>query len=325
LQYHKVDYLGVAYADEGVELRKSGITLPIMVLNPEESTFDVLIEYGLEPDIYSLEIMQQFDRFLKKEGIQNFPVHIEIETGMNRLGFDTDEIEVIAAYLKSTPSFIVQSVFSHLAAGEDPAEDQFTLLQWQRFVAASDQLEKKIGYQLLKHIANSAAIIRHPALRMDMVRLGIGMYGVDSAAGDLTAGQADQPDLQPVATLKSTIAQIKYLQSGESVSYNRKGIVQRDSVIATVRLGYADGFSRRLGNGAGSMLVRGQLAPVIGTVCMDMTMIDVTDIPGVREGDDVIIFGKELPIEQLAAWAGTIPYEIMTGISQRVKRVYFEE
>jgi Alr-MurF fusion protein len=171
---------------------------------------------------------------------------------------------------------------------------------------------------LLKHIANSAAIIRHPGLRMDMVRLGIGMYGVDSAA-------SDQLDLQPVATLKSTIAQIKYLQSGESVSYNRKGIVQRDSVIATVRLGYADGFSRRLGNGAGKMLVRGQLAAVIGTVCMDMTMIDVTDIAGVREGDDVIVFGKELTIEQLAAWAGTIPYEIMTGISQRVKRVYFEE
>jgi alanine racemase len=262
--------------------------------------------------------MQQFDLFLKKEGIQNFPVHIEIETGMNRLGFETDEIEVIAAYLKSTPSFLVQSVFSHLAAGEDPIEDQFTLLQGQRFATAAEELQKKIGYPLVKHIANSAAIIRHPALRMEMVRLGIGMYGVDSAG-------TNQLDLQPVATLKSTIAQIKYLQSGESVSYNRKGVVKRDSVIATVRLGYADGFSRRLGNGAGKMLVRGQLAPVIGTVCMDMTMIDVTDIAGAREGDEVIIFGKELSIEQLAAWAGTIPYEIMTGISQRVKRVYFEE
>jgi alanine racemase len=332
LQYHKVDYLGVAYADEGVELRKSGITLPIMVLNPEESTFDVLIEYGLEPDIYSLEIMQLFDRFLKKEGIQNFPVHIEIETGMNRLGFDTDEIEIIAAYLKSTSSFLIQSVFSHLAAGEDPEEDQFTILQGQRFVTAAEQLQKRIGYPLIKHIANSAAIIRHPALHMDMVRLGIGMYGVDSADRDLSGGQmrmsggqVDKLDLQPVATLKSTIAQIKYLRSGETVSYNRNGVVRRDSVIATVRIGYADGFSRRLGNGAGRMLVRGQLAPVTGTVCMDMTMVDVTDIPGVKEGDDVIIFGKDLPIEQLASWAGTIPYEIMTGISQRVKRVYFEE
>lgn len=325
LQYHKVDYLGVAYADEGVELRKSGITLPIMVLNPEESTFDVLIEYRLEPDIYSLEIMQLFDRFLKKEGIQNFPVHIEIETGMNRLGFDTDEIEIIAAYLKSTSSFLIQSVFSHLAAGEDPKEDQFTLLQGQRFTTAAEQLQKRIGYPLIKHIANSAAIIRHPALRMDMVRLGIGMYGVDSAVSVKPASPAGRVNLQPVATLKSTIAQIKYLRSGESVSYNRKGVVKRDSVIATVRIGYADGFSRRLGNGAGRMLVRGQLAPVIGTVCMDMTMVDVTDIPGVKEGDDVIIFGKDLPIEQLASWAGTIPYEIMTGISQRVKRVYFEE
>lgn len=318
LQYHKVDYLGVAYADEGVELRKSGITLPIMVLNAEESTFDALLEYGLEPDIYSIEILEQFDRFLKKEGIQNYPVHIEIETGMNRLGFEPEEMEILAAYLKSTPSFTIQSVFSHLAAGEDPKEDEFTGLQGQRFVTASEQLEKKLGHSLIKHIANSAAIIRHPALRMDMVRLGIGMYGVDSAS-------SHKLDLQPVATLKSTIAQIKYLKAGESVSYNRKGIVNRDSVIATVRLGYADGFSRKLGNGAGKMMVRGQLAPVIGTVCMDMTMIDVTDIAGTREGDDVTIFGKELPIEQLADWAGTIPYEIMTGISQRVKRVYFEE
>jgi alanine racemase len=179
-------------------------------------------------------------------------------------------------------------------------------------------LQKNLGYPFLKHIANSAAIIRHPSLQLDMVRLGIGMYGVDSAS-------SHQLDLQPVATLKSTIAQLKYLEKGESVSYNRKGIVKRDSVIATVRIGYADGFSRRLGNDTGKMLIKGKLAPVIGTVCMDMTMIDVTDIPGVKEGDDVIIFGEELPIQQLADWAGTIPYEIMTGISQRVKRVYFEE
>jgi alanine racemase len=318
LQYHKVDYLGVAYADEGVELRKSGITLPIMVLNAEESTFDALLEYGLEPDIYSMEILEQFDRFLKKEGIQNYPVHIEIETGMNRLGFEPEEMEILAAYLRSTPSFLVQSVFSHLAAGEDPKDDEFTGLQGQRFVTASEQLQRKLGYSFIRHIANSAAIIRHPSLRMDMVRLGIGMYGVDSAV-------SHKLDLQPVATLKSTIAQIKYLKPGESVSYNRKGIVNRDSIIATVRLGYADGFSRKLGNGAGRMLVRGKLAPVIGTVCMDMTMIDVTDIADVREGDEVTIFGKELPIEELADWAGTIPYEIMTGISQRVKRVYFEE
>jgi alanine racemase len=289
-----------------------------MVLNAEESTFDALLEYGLEPDIYSIEILEQFDRFLKKEGIQNYPVHIEIETGMNRLGFEPEEMEILAAYLKSTPSFLVQSVFSHLAAGEDPKDDEFTGLQGQRFVTASEQLHRKLGYSFLRHIANSAAIIRHPSLRMDMVRLGIGMYGVDSAV-------SHKLDLQPVATLKSTIAQIKYLKPGESVSYNRKGIVNRDSIIATVRLGYADGFSRKLGNGAGKMLVRGQLAPVIGTVCMDMTMIDVTDIADVREGDEVTIFGKELPIEELADWAGTIPYEIMTGISQRVKRVYFEE
>ncbi|MEO5563621.1 MAG: bifunctional UDP-N-acetylmuramoyl-tripeptide:D-alanyl-D-alanine ligase/alanine racemase [Chitinophagaceae bacterium] len=318
LQYHKVDYLGVAYADEGVELRKAGITLPIMVLNAEHSTFDALVEYNLEPDIYSLELLQTFDTYLKKEGIQHYPVHIEIETGMNRLGFDIAEMEILSSYLCGTTSFMVQSVFSHLSSGEDPKDDEFTLLQGQRFITASQQLQKNLGYSFLKHIANSAAIIRHPSLQMDMVRLGIGMYGVDTAS-------SQQLDLQPVATLKSTIAQLKYLEAGESVGYNRKGVVKQDSIIATVRIGYADGFSRKLGNNTGKMLIKSKLAPVIGTVCMDMTMIDVTGIPGVKEGDDVIIFGEELPIQQLADWAGTIPYEIMTGISQRVKRVYFEE
>jgi alanine racemase len=185
-------------------------------------------------------------------------------------------------------------------------------------VEAGNVLEEVLGYSFIKHIANSAAIIRHPQLQMDMVRLGIGMYGVDIA-------NTNSVSLQPVAVLKSTIAQLKYLKAGESVSYNRKGIVNRDSVIATVRIGYADGYMRRLGNGVGKMLVNGEPAPVIGTVCMDMTMIDVTDVTNVHEGDEVIIFGRDLTIEQMAQWAGTIPYEIMTSISQRVKRVYYEE
>jgi Alr-MurF fusion protein len=318
LQYHKVDYLGVAYADEGVELRKAGIHLPVMIMNPEESTFDAIVENDLEPDIYSFELLHQFDAYLKRLGLQQYPVHIEIETGMNRLGFDAADIKKLGGSLNQTDSFKVKSVFSHLAGSEDPAEDEFTLQQHAKFISASNELEKMLEYSFIKHIANSAAIIRHPLLEMDMVRLGIGMYGVDAA-------NTRSLDLQPVATLKSTIAQIKHVKKGESVSYNRKGIVRRDSVIATIRIGYADGYSRRLGSGKGKMLIKHQLVPVIGSVCMDMTMVDVTGISDIHEGDEVIIFGKELSIQQIADWANTIPYEIMTGISQRVKRVYFEE
>jgi alanine racemase len=318
LQYHKVDYLGVAYADEGVELRKAGISLPTMIMNPEQSTFDAIVENNLEPDIYSFELLHQFDLYLKQSGLQQYPIHIEIETGMNRLGFDVSDIKRLGDTLNQTGSFTIKSVFSHLAASEDPAQDEFTFLQYKKFVDASNELEKFIGYAFIKHIANSAAIIRHPQLQCDMVRLGIGMYGVD------TAGK-NPIELQTVATLKSTIAQLKHLKKGESVSYNRRGIVTRDSIIATVRIGYADGYVRRFGNGVGKMLIRGRRTPVIGSVCMDMTMVDVTDIPGVTEGDEVIVFGKDMPIDQLANWTETIPYEIMTGISQRVKRVYFEE
>jgi alanine racemase len=318
LQFHKVDYLAVAYADEGVELRKAGINLPVMVMNPEESTFDVIVENNLEPDIYSFELLHQVDSYLKQVGLEQYPVHIEIETGMNRLGFGISEIRELAGELNQTNSFKVKSVFSHLAASEEVGQDEFTFQQYNKFLEASNSLEQQLGYPLIKHISNSAAIIRHPQLQMDMVRLGIGMYGIDAANTNSVA-------LQTVATLRSTIAQIKHLKPGESVSYNRKGIVKRDSVIATIRIGYADGYSRRLGTGIGKMLVNEKLAPVIGTVCMDMTMIDVTDIPNVKEGDEVIIFGKELPIEKMAEWAETIPYEIMTGISQRVKRVYYEE
>lgn len=318
LQYHKVDYLGVAYADEGVELRKAGISLPVMVLNSEEAAFESLIEYNLEPDIFSFGILRSFTSFLEKEGLQQYPVHIEIETGMNRLGFDLTEIEKLADELISNSFLRVQTIFSHFTSSEDPKQDDFTLEQFSRFKNAVAVIKEKLSYSFLEHIANSAAIFRLPQLQLDMVRLGIGLYGVDSSG-------AQQSLLSPVATLKSTIAQIKSLKAGESVSYDRIGILKRDSVIATVRIGYADGFSRRLGNGHGKIYVNGKLAPVIGMVCMDMTMIDVTGMEGVKEGDEVIIFGKELPVQQLAEWAETIPYEIMTGISQRVKRIYFEE
>ena len=318
LQYHGADYLGVAYADEGVELRKAGIQLPVMVMNPEESSFDVLVENNLEPEIFSIDLLKKFDSYLRGEALQQYPIHLEIETGMNRLGFSIDEIDQLGIYLLNTASFKVQSVFSHLAAAEESLQDDYTLLQNEKFITAANQLEKKLGYSFLKHIANSAAIVRHSQLHYDLVRPGIGLYGVDSSG-------LKKLNLQPVATLKATIAQIKKLKPGESVSYNRKGKIEKESTIATVRIGYADGYPRRLGNGNGKMMVKGKLASVIGTVCMDMVMLDVTDVKDVKEGDEVIVFGKEISVEQLALWAGTIPYEIMTGVSQRVKRVYFQE
>lgn len=318
LQYQKVDYLGVAYADEGTELRKAGITLPMMVMNAETETFDTLINNNLEPVIFSFSMLKAFDDFLKREGIKNYPVHIEIETGMNRLGFAIADMNDLCREIKATSTFKVQSVFSHLAASEDPMEDEFTNRQFDLFVNVCSTLQKGFGYNFLRHIANSAAIIRLPQMQLDMVRLGIGLYGIDSSS-------SGKLDLQPAATLKSTIAQIRNLKAGETVGYNRKGVIEKNAVVATVSIGYADGFSRRLGNGAGKVSVRGKLAPVIGTVCMDMVMVDVTAIPGVKQGDEVIIFGKEVSIQDLANWAGTIPYEIMTGISERVKRVYYEE
>jgi alanine racemase len=292
--------------------------LPVMVMNAEKETFETLVTNQLEPVIFSFTILKSLDGFLKREGIKNYPVHLEIETGMNRLGFAADEIEKLCKEIKATSSFRVQSVFSHLAASEDPMQDEFTNRQYEAFIKGCDELQNELGYNFLRHIANSAAILRFSQMQLEMVRLGIGLYGVDSAV-------SGKLDLQTVATLKSTIAQIRHLKAGETVGYNRKGIIEKDSVIATISIGYADGFSRRFGNGAGKILVRGKLAPVIGAVCMDMTIVDVTDIPGVKQGDEVIIFGKEILIQDLANWAGTIPYEIMTGISQRVKRVYYEE
>ena len=318
LQYQKIDYLGVAYADEGIELRKAGISLPVMVMNPEPVIFEALVENNLEPEIYSFALLESFTDYLEKQGIRNYPIHIEIETGMNRLGFALHEVKLLGQNLKSNPHVKVSSVFSHLSGSENPEEDQFTRQQFERFQNAVQLLEQEIGYGFIKHIANSAAILRHPSMQLDMVRLGIGMYGVNSS-------KSTNVDLKPVAMLRTTVAQIKKLNAGESVSYNRRGVVSRESLIATVRLGYADGYPRRLGNGRGRMFIKGVLVPVIGTVCMDMTMLDITDVPGIQEGDDVIVFGESVPIEEVATWAETIPYEIMTGISQRVKRVYFEE
>jgi alanine racemase len=318
LQYHKVDYLGVAYADEGVSLRKAGINLPIMVMNPEPTAFEAIVEYNLEPELYSFELMQQFETYLSTQGLANYPVHIELETGMNRLGFSMNEVSPLAAHLQGSTFLKVISVFSHLAASEEVAQDDYTQQQFDAFTNAAHTLKQSLPYVFLSHIANSAAAIRHPQMQLDMVRLGIGLYGVDSAAtGKLS--------LATVTSLKSTVAQIKQLKKGESVSYNRKGLINTEATIATVRLGYADGYPRRLGNGNAQVYINGSFVPTIGTVCMDMLMIDISTVPNVAVGDRVELFGTHLPVQQVAAWAGTIPYEIMTGISQRVKRVYFEE
>ncbi len=318
LQFYKVDYLAVAYADEGVELRLGGITLPIMVMNVDEAGFDALLEHNLEPEIYSFSIYHSFHEYLLKQGITKFPVHIKLNTGMNRLGFDPEEVELLGKQLAKHNTMLVKSVFSHLVGSESAEFDDFTQHQASLFETAVGTLQTYLNYSFIKHIANSSGIFRHPNFQYDMVRLGIGLYGVDSAGGN-------DINLIPVATLKSTIAQIRNVKEGETVSYNRRGVLKRDSIIATIRIGYADGYSRRLGNGIGSVYINGQLAPVVGTVCMDMLMIDITDIPKVKEGDTVELFGTNLPIQQVAKWSETIPYEVMTGISQRVKRVYVEE
>jgi Alr-MurF fusion protein len=316
LQFMKADYLAVAFTDEGVALRKAGITLPIMVMNPEPVTFDALIDHNLEPELFSFSILHSFESFLEKEGISSYPVHLKIDTGMHRLGFMQLELPALADVLKKN-SFTIQSVFSHLAASEDPAEDEFTLLQAKRFEEACTFLQSILDYTFIRHLDNSHGTIRHPQLQYDMVRLGIGMYGVSSAKGKLQLEEAMQ--------LKTTIAQIKQLKPGDTVGYNRKGIITQPSTIATVRIGYADGYPRNLSNGKGHMLVNGKPAPVIGTVCMDMTMLDITGIADVREGDEVIVFGNKLSVVEVAKQSQTIAYELMTGISQRVKRVYFEE
>ena len=317
LQFNQVDYLAVAYADEGVELRRAGINLPILVLNPEEATFDILVKYHLEPEIYSFSILNGFQNYLEKSAVNSYPVHIKLDTGMHRLGFETKDLVALEKVLKNSSIFKIQSVFSHLAASDSVEHDVFTKLQAEEFLNGCSILQKVLGYSFLRHIANTSSIHRHPNLQLDMVRLGIGLYGVDNNLNM-------QAKLKNVSTLKTTISQIKKVAAGESVGYNRMGSVSVDSLVATVRIGYADGYPRVLSNGVGSMWVKGNLAPVIGNICMDMTMLDITGT-NIKEGDEVIVFGENLPVSDLAKKAQTIPYEILTGISQRVKRVYFEE
>jgi Alr-MurF fusion protein len=320
LQFHRADYLAVAYADEGVELRKAGITLPIMVMNPEEQSFDAMVANQLEPEIYNFKILNQFTDALRRhspEAAQRFPVHIELETGMRRLGFEEREINELIIRIKNNRYIKLASVFSHLVASDESKHDPFTVEQVKLFEKISVQVQSHFNYPVVKHILNSAGILRFPEAQMDMVRLGIGLHGVAATANE-------QRQLQMVATLKTTISQIKQVKAGETIGYSRKGVAKQDMTIATVGIGYADGFNRHLGNGVGKMLVMGHFAPVVGSVCMDMTMIDITGIPA-REGTEVIVFGNEYSILEIAKQLDTIPYEVLTGISARVKRVYFHE
>jgi alanine racemase len=302
--------------DEGVILRKAGIRLPIVVMNTEESALSLLLEWRLEPVIYSFRGLSALQKLLKLEAVNLFPVHIELETGMNRLGFSSSQIPELSELLKSG-DFRIQSVFSHLAASEEAQQDDFTQLQFESYQSMVERIQKAVGYPFIRHISNSAGIVRDPLLQLDMVRIGIGLYGIDPASSGLL-------ELKEVGTLKTTIAQIKELAKGETIGYNRRGIADHPMRIGTLRLGYADGYPRSLGNGVGKVWYKGRLVPTVGTISMDLMMIDLSEIAEAREGDEVVIFGSGLSVKELAHWAGTIPYDILAGISQRVKRVYFE-
>ena len=316
LEYQQADYFGVAYADEGAELRAGGIKTPILVLNPDSATFDQMLRYRLEPEIYSLHQLRELIRFLQTNGGE-MQVHLKVETGMNRLGFAEDDLPALCDLLRQTPQIKVLSVFSHLVGTDSADFDSFSAEQVARFDRAYDFICASLGYAPFTHILNSSGISRLSHYQKDMVRLGVGIYGGDNGQNAL--------NLQVVCTLKAVIAQIKTVDPAETVGYNRRGKITRPTRIATVGIGYADGLPRAAGNGNYAVALHGQRASIVGVVCMDMCMIDVTDIAEAREGDSVVIFGEEPAAEELAAACGTIVYEIFTGISGRVKRVYTEE
>ena len=320
LQNAGADYLTVAYTDEGVSLRKAGIQLPIMVMSPDAGSFDRMIAWKLEPEIFNLRSFHLFVNIAKAMQVANYPIHIKLDTGMHRLGFNEPDIEGLVTQINASPEVRVASIFSHLAASDDPAEDAFTQQQASLFEKLSTQLIKNLGYPSppLLHLCNSAAIMRQHHLHFNMVRLGIGLYGVDS-------NPEIQSKLKQISTLKTTIAQTRFVTAGENIGYGHHTLAKTAMRIATICMGYADGYLRQFGNANAHVLIHGKKAVTIGSICMDMCMVDITHIAEAREGDEVVIFGNGLPVSQLATWAGTIPYEIMTSISQRVKRVYVNE
>jgi len=320
LQYHHVDYLAVAYADEGVELRKSGITLSIMVLNPEKHSYDLMIKHNLEPEIFNFRVLEYFEAAVAKSQLfpdHRFPIHIKLDTGMHRLGFEEKDISELISKLTESKFLKVKSVFTHLVGSEDLKHDAFTKEQISSFKSSCTLFEEKLGYAFIKHVLNTAGVIRFPDAQFDMIRLGIGLYGIGSNAEEIT-------QIKNVSSLKTAISQIKNISKGSSIGYDRKFVAPKDMRIATVSIGYADGLSRVLSNGKGKMIIHGKRAPIVGNVCMDMCMLDITDTP-CAEGDEVIVFGNGYTAYEMAKDMGTIPYELFTSISRRVKRVYFHE
>jgi Alr-MurF fusion protein len=316
LEHHKVDYLGVAFADEGIELRKAGITTPIMVLNPENSSFHAMIAYDLEPEIYSITGFQAFLKLAKERNISHYPIHIKLDTGMHRLGFEPHLMEELKALLKNNPFVRVKSIFSHLAASDDTSFDAFTKNQIARFDAMYSELVSSINYQPIRHILNTSGIFNYPEYQMEMVRLGIGLYGIGNSEQELQV-------LENVSTLKSVISQIRTVLPEESIGYSRKFMVTKKMQVATIPIGYADGIRRAWGNEKGFVVINNQKATILGNICMDMLMVDVSQI-NCKPGDEVIIFGKNPKVTEIAETIGTIPYEVLTGISQRVKRIFYK-
>jgi len=317
LQFNGVDYLAVAYADEGIQLRKDGVSKPIMVMNPEAAAFPSMLEYSLEPEIYSLELLHALTLEAESFGAPSIGIHIELNTGMNRLGFDEDSIPQLREYLTNDSMLVVKSVFSHLTSSDMPGHDRYTLEQIEQFDKLYDTLCEGMTTKPLKHIANSAGILRFPQSQYDMVRLGLGLYGIDPS-------ESINNKLQVVGTLKSRISQLRRVKAGDPIGYARNSVAEKDRDIAVVAIGYADGLNRLLSCGKGYFVINGKRAPIVGNICMDMTMCDVTGIP-CSAGDEVIVFGDDPDITEMAKALDTIPYEILTSVSHRVKRVFTQE
>lgn len=315
LEDHRVDYLAVAVADEGADLRKAGIGSSIIIMNPEVTAFKTMFDYRLEPEVYSFHLLEELIKAAEREGATNCPIHIKIDTGMHRLGFNPADMPRLIERLKRQSAVIPRSVFSHLVGSDAERFDAFTRHQIETFEQAAAELQAGFSHKILRHICNTAGIQRYPGAQFDMVRLGIGLYGIDPFTNQM---------LHNVTTLKTTILQIHDVPADETVGYSRKGVLNRNSRIAALPIGYADGLNRHLGNGKGYCLVNGQKAPYVGNICMDVCMIDVTDID-CKEGDKAIIFGDELPVTVLSDILDTIPYEILTSVSERVKRVYYQD
>lgn len=313
LEYQNVDYLGVAFTDEGISLRQAGIKLPIIVMNAEKCSYQQVIQYNLEPTIYNINVLNKFNKAVKLAGKSNYPVHIKIDTGMKRLGFDYDNIENLIKALKLNKNLKPISVFTHMAGSPEPEKfNEFSLNQIQKFTKTAEKLQSNYKHKLIRHILNSGGIENYPQAQFEMVRLGIGFYGISAK---------QNVKLEAISTLKTYISQIRHVSKNETVGYSRNGRLSQDGKIAILPIGYADGLNRKLGNGIGELLINGSLVPIVGNICMDMCMVDITNIT-VNEGDEAIIFGEKPSISDLADKINTIPYEILTSIAQRVNRIY---